>query len=205
MPKYFVRNIARYRIRGRSVAAQVLNLYMSRAHTGSKGCLTYDGDALDPIRALNPEESVPVLLLGYEHFLWLFDDSKLKDRHGDNVIYASGLDFAIQVLARKRGLRLMNDELARLVRTYLTHPHPTLCLPPSIIVGLISKQAGRLARARELGPETAALLRRMEMVLKNWNREDWGAMPPPLLARIQKALELAAKKPLSCARNGGKA
>ena len=153
MPKYFRRNFAKCRIRERSAAAKVLNEYMAHAHTihPSGHVKEYHWNALNPIRALSPEDSIPTLLLAYEHFLWLFEDSNVKQQHGDSVTYASGLDFAIQVLARKPGLKFSNDQLARLVRAYLTHPHPTPCLPPQIIVGLIfetSRKARTGARTR---------------------------------------------------------
>lgn len=191
MRKPFQRNLATYAIRGNSVAAaKIINAYMADAHSQmGHGGLEYNWDALNPIRALSDEEALATLLLAYEHFLWLLDPpSATGEKFGDNIIYASGLDFAIQILARRAGLPFTSEDLGRLTKAYLSHPGATPCLPPRIIVALIAKFAGKLARARALVPQTTRLLRRLIAVLKAWDREEGGSMPPTLLRRIEKAL-----------------
>jgi hypothetical protein len=187
--KPFRRNIAKYKLRDTSRAAKALNTYMANAHEEPQpDYICYNGDALKPIRNLTDEEGLEVLLLGYEHFLWLLDPpASLGPKFGDNIYYASGLDFAIQTLARRR-LPFTSDTLGRLVRVYLTHPGATPCLPPHIIVGLIVKQAGALARKKALNPETKRLLSRVAIILRKWDREENGSMPPSLLRRLEKAL-----------------
>ena len=150
--------------------------------------ICYNSDALKPIHNLNDNDGLDVLLLGYEHFLWLLDPpASLGPKFGDNIYYASGLDFAIQSLAR-RSLPFTSDTLDRLIGAYLTHPGATPCLPPHIIVAVIAKYAGALSRKSALTPETKRLLRRVATILRKWDREEWGSMPPALLRRIQKAL-----------------
>jgi len=189
MPKPFRRNFDKYKLGDDSPAARVLNTYMANAHEEPQpNYICYNGDALKPIRNLNDEDGLAVLLLGYEHFLWLLDPpSSLGPKFGDNIYYASGLDFAIQTLAR-RPLPFTNDTLARFVRAYLSHPGATPCLPPHIIVGVIAKYAGALARKKALALETKRLVRRVATILRKWDREEWGSMPASLLRRIEKAL-----------------
>jgi len=188
--KPFRRNLQKYTIRDDSPAAKVLNQYMADAHVEEQpGYICYHGDALNPIRNLTDEDGLEVLLLGYEHFLWLLDPpSSLGPTFGDNIYYASGLDFALQALARRR-LPFTSDLLGRLIHAYLTHPGPTPCLPPQIIVGLITKQAGILARRKALAPVTKRLLSRVATVLRKWDREECGSMPPVFLRRLEKILQ----------------
>jgi hypothetical protein len=61
-------------------------------------------------------------------------------------------------------------------------------LPPYIIVGVIAKAAGKLARSEALDSTTKSLLRQVATFLHDWDREEWGSMPPALLRRIEKAL-----------------
>ena len=189
MSKPFRRNLEKYRIRNASRAAKVLNHYMANAHEQAQlGYLSYNGNALNPIRKLSDEDGLNVLLLGYEHFLWLLaPPSSLGPKFGDNIYYASGLDLAIQTLAR-RPLPFTSAALARLIRAYLSHPEATPCLPPHIIVGVITKQAGILARKKALGADTRRLLSRVATVLRKWDRKESGSMPPALLRRLEKTL-----------------
>ena len=189
MSKPFRRNFAKYKLGDNSPAAKVLNTYMASAHEEPQpDYICYNSDALKPIYNLNDDDGLDVLLLGYEHFLWLLDPPvSLGPKFGDNIYYASGLDFAIQSLAR-RPLPFTSDALGRLIRAYLTHPGATPCLPPHIIVGVIAKYAGALSRKNALTLQTKRLLRRVVTILRKWDREEWGSMPPALLSRIQKAL-----------------
>lgn len=189
MRKAFRRNFAKYRIRGdSSKCAKVLNHYMAHCHYHDGVCLNYDIGALDPLRKLSPEDALPALLLGYEHFLWLLSlPWHVRGKFGDNITYASGLDFAIQILARNPKLVLSSEALSRLCRAFLTRPGPTPCLPPRIIIGIIAKSSGQLARSGALAPKSVALLRRVLRVLRRWNKE-WDSIPPAHRRRIEKAL-----------------
>ena len=189
MPKPFRRNFARYRIRDRgSKSEKVLNHYLSRCHYYSGGCLSYDMGALGPLRKLSPDEALPALLLGYEHFLWLLSlPWKVGGKFGDNITYASGLDFAVQILARNPKLNWEAQDLCRLCRAFLKKPGPTPCLPPRIIVGIIAKAAGQLARSGDLTPQAITLLRRVLTVLRTWSKE-WDSIPPAHRRRIEKPL-----------------
>jgi len=178
-------NFAKYRVRGHSASAKVLNRYMAACHFYSAGCLQYDMQALDPLRKLKGDDALAALLLGYEHFLWLLDPpARLGKKFGDNITYASGLDFAVQILARNPKLVFASKDLCRLAAAFLAHPRPTPCLPPRIIVGLIAKVAGKLARTGALTPEALALLRRVAGVLRKWDKE-WESIPVAHLRRIQ--------------------
>src|SRR5215831_16476120 len=177
MRQPFRRNFARYRVRGRSGAARVLNDYMVNCHFYADGCLNYSLDALDPLRKLNGEEALAALLLGYEHFLWLLRQPREREKFGDNITYASGLDFAVQILGRNPGLIFTANDLSRLTTAFLSYPRPTPCLPPRIIVGMIAKAAGKLARAGVLTSQAASLLRRLLTVLRRWDKE-WDRIPP---------------------------
>jgi hypothetical protein len=193
MAKPFRRNFSKYRIRGdKSRAAKMLNNYMARCMvTGGYGVISHNLGPLNAFRVLRDEEAVPVLLLGYKHFLWLINlPLSTGKKSGDNIYYASGLDFAVQILARKKKLSFTSQQLASLVTAYLTHPGPTPCLPPYIIVGVIAKAAGKLARTGALDATTRRLLHRVATFLRNWDRE-WDSMPPSLLRRIEKALHTA--------------
>lgn len=190
MHKLFRRNFAKYRIRAcGSKSAKVLNSYMARCHYHDGVCLNYDMGALDPLRKLSPEDALPALLLGYEHFLWLFSlPWSVGGKSGDNITYASGLDFAIQILGRNPKLVFSAEDLSRLCRAFLTRPRPTPCLPPRIIIGIIAKASGQLARNGALTPQSVALLRRVLTVLRRWNKE-WDSIPPAHSRRIEKALK----------------
>jgi len=188
MSKPFRSNFSKYRIRDRgSKSAKVLNHYMSRCQYYSGGRLNYNMGALDPLRKLMPEEALPALLMAYEHFCWLLMPWKVRGKFGDNITYASGLDFAVQILARNPKLNWEAQDLCRLCRAFLKNPGPTPCLPPRIIVGIIAKAAGQLARRNGLTSQAVALLRRVLSVLRKWNKE-WDSIPPAHRRRIEKAL-----------------
>ena len=190
MHKLFRRNFAKYRIRdGSSKSAKVLNSYMTRCHYHDGVCLNYDMGALDPLRKLSAEDTLPALLLGYEHFLWLLSlPWNVRGKVGDNMTYASGLDFAIQILARNPKLAFGSQDLSRLCRAFLSRPGPTPCLPPRIIIGIIAKASGKLARSRALTAQSLALLRRVLTVVRRWSKE-WDSIPPAHRRRIEKALK----------------
>jgi hypothetical protein len=149
------------------------------------GVISHNLAPLDRFRALNDSEALQALLLAYQHFIWLIDPAK---KFGDNIYYASGLDFVIQTLAYRKDLAFDPKPLSTLMVTYLKHPGPTPCLPPYKIVGTIAKAAGKLARTGALDARNRQLLTRVATFLRNWDREEWGTMPPALLRRIEKAL-----------------
>jgi hypothetical protein len=191
MPAFFRRNLSKYLIRGdRSEAARLVNEHMGKCMVVSAGgVISHNLGPLNAFRALNDSDALQALLTGYKHFIWLIDPPpSTGKKFGDNIYYASGLDFAIQILARRRNLPFDTGQLGLLILTYLKHPGPTPCLPPYIIVGVIAKAAGKLARSGTLDSTTKSLLRRVATFLHNWDREEWGSMPPTLLRRIEKAL-----------------
>jgi hypothetical protein len=189
MHKLFRRNFAKYRIRDAgSKSAKVLNDYMARCHYHDGVCMHYDMGALAPLRKLSPEDALAALLLGYEHFLWLLSPWHLRGEFGDNITYASGLDFAVQILARNPKLAFSSQDLSRLCRAFLKWPRPTPCLPPRIIIGIIAKASGKLARSGALTLKSVALLHRVLTVLRRWSKE-WDPIPPAHRRRIEKALK----------------
>jgi hypothetical protein len=190
MHKLFRRNFAKYRIRDSgSKSAKVLNDYMARCHYHDGVCMHYDMGALDPLRKLSPEDTLATLLLGYEHFIWLLSlPWRVRGKFDDNMTYASGLDFAVQVLARNSKLAFSPQDLSRLCRAFLRWSRPTPCLPPRIIIGIIAKASGQLARSGALTPKSVALLHRVLTVLKRWSKE-WDPIPPAHRRRIEKALK----------------
>src|SRR6266705_5222140 len=128
MDKPFRRNLSKYRVRGdHSRAAKLINDHLAKCMVVSKdGLVSHNLGPLDIFRALTDEEALAVFLLGYEHFLWLIDQRHYGGKKfSDNIYYASGLDFAVQILARKRNLPFGSADLSRLMTAYLTHPGPT--------------------------------------------------------------------------------
>jgi hypothetical protein len=151
--------------------------------------ISHNLDPLDKLRALNASEALDVFLLAYKHFIWLIDPPpSTGKKFGDNIYYACGLDFAIQVLGHRGDLPFDAKQLSSLMVTYLKHPGPTPCLPPYKIVSVIAKAAGKLARTGALDAPARRLLNRVAAFLRDWDREEWGSMPPALLRRIEKAL-----------------
>lgn len=168
-----------------------INNCLAKSHYWQDGCVCYDSDGLKQIRALTGEKALAALLLGYEHFLWLVGHTARRTRGPggrDFVIYAMGLDFAIQTLARIRDLPFTSDSLGRFTTAYLTRENPITLLPPQIIVGLIVREAGRLGRANELGAPCIGLLRNVTVVLRDWDRDRYGAVPRILLKRLENTL-----------------
>ena len=155
----------------------------------SQGVISHNLGPLNVFRTLSDSEAVQALLVGYQHFVWLINPpSSTGKKFGDNIYYASGLDFGVQILARRERLTFDADQLNSLMVTYLKHPGPSPCLPPYIIVSVIAKAAGKLARTGALDARTRRLLARVATFLRNWDREEWGSMPPALLRRIEKVL-----------------